>query len=126
MQGSRLAQAAGGSWCAASQQKSRSGGLDGCNSAEGATGSTYHLNLDLQSLLHLIPEQQDRKKRAQDVVWATGAGLTPTQADDGRRDPDVVYIQPRVDPTMTVLKVRLTNTAVRVCYASVEQGQLTM
>lgn len=87
--------------------------LDGCNT-EGAKGST-HLNLDLQSLLHLIPEQHDRKKRAQrDVVRATEVGLAPTQANNGRRDPDVVYIQPRVDPTMTVLKVReaVKSTAV--------------
>lgn len=118
MPGSRLAQTAGGSWCGASRQKSRIEGLDGCNSTEAAKGSTY-LNLDLQSLLHLIPEQQGRRKRAQrDVVRATETGLTSTRPDNGRRDSDVVYIQPRVDPTMTVLKVRVA-TAVRqefVCF----------
>lgn len=109
---SRLAQAAGGSWCGISQQKSRIGNPDGSKSAKGAA-STY-LNLDLQSLLHLIPEQQDRKQRAQDVVRAAGAGLSPTRANNGQHDPDVVYIQPRVDPTMTVLKVGVA-TAVNVC-----------
>lgn len=104
MPGARLAQPAGGSLCGVIQQKSRIGGLDGCSSTEGAK-ATY-LNLDLQALLHLIPEQQDRKKRAQrDVVRATEAELSPTRAENDRRDPDVVYIQPRVDPTMTVLKV---------------------
>lgn len=110
--GSVLAQAAGDSWFGVSQQKPRIGGLDGCNTEAAAKGSTY-LNLDLQSLLHLIPEQQDRKKRAQrDVVRATEAGLAPTQANNGRHGAGVVYIQPRVDPTMTVLKVRVADAAV--------------
>lgn len=117
MPGSRLVQATGGLWCGRSQQKSRIGGLDGCDNAEAAKGSTY-LNLDMQSLLRLIPEQQDRRKRAQrDVMRATEAELAPAQANGGRRDPDVVYIQPHVDPTMTVLKVRVGTVLlyIRVC-----------
>eukprot|EP00903_Cladosiphon_okamuranus_P012153 g11401.t1 len=116
--GPRLAQAGGGLWCGGSQQDSRFGVVGEFDIAEAAKASTHHLNLDLQSLLRLIPEQQDRRKRAQrDVVWATEAGLAPDQANGGRRDPDVVYIQPRVDPTMTVLKGRY-NTQPRMAKAT--------
>lgn len=54
------------------------------------------LNPELQSLLRLVPEELNRKKRAQDAVRATG----------GASESDVVYIRPRTDPTMRVLKVR--------------------
>lgn len=110
MPGSRLAKADGGVWGGKSLQKSQIGAqsMGRCNSSEGVPTSTY-LNLDLQSLLHLIPEQQhNRKKRAEDVVRAAGVGPTPTRGDDSSRcDPDGVYIRPRVDPTMRVLKVRV-------------------
>ena len=118
----KLAQATGIPWCGVPQLKSRVGGLDRGNTNEtGANGSTY-LDLDLQSLLDLIPEQQARKKRAQrDVVRATEAALAPAQANSGRRDPDVVCIQRRVDPTMTVLKVRVATYPCHI--ASAAQGQ---
>lgn len=106
VRGLRLTKAsAGRMWCGKSPQKSQTGGkpIEKSNSTEGVRTSTY-LNLDLQSLLQLIPEQQHRKKRAEDdvVLRAVSGGLTPTRAED----PDCVYIRPRVDPTMRVLKVR--------------------
>lgn len=110
--GSRLTKAAAGDvLCGKSPQKPQIGGraTGECSGAEGGTTSTY-LNLDLQSLLQLIPEQQRRKKRAEDVVVrAADGGRSPTQADDSssRCDPNGVYIRPRVDPTMRVLKVRV-------------------
>lgn len=109
MPGPRLANAAaGGVSYGKPPQKSPIGGetIEMCTSTEEVPTSTY-LNLNLQSLLQLIPEQQHRKKKAEGVVVrAAGGGLSPTRADDGYRcDPDGVYIRPRVDPTMRVLKV---------------------
>lgn len=114
--GSRLAKAAaaGNAWCGKSllAEPQIGGGkaTEKCGGAEGVAPTSTYLNLDLQSLLQLIPEQQHRKKRAEDVVVrAAGGGRSPTQADDSSRrcDPDGVYIRPRVDPTMRVLKVRV-------------------
>ena len=104
-QDGNAAQAAGGLWA---QPRSRIGALNGCNSSSNGEGPRPHVNLDLQSLLNLIPEQQDRRKRAEEAVRAASAsgGNSPVRADGGHCDPDAVYIQPRVDPTMRVLKVR--------------------
>ncbi|CAN0010308.1 unnamed protein product [Ectocarpus sp. 6 AP-2014] len=105
--GSRLGQTNGGLWYEKPPQKSRIGAqaMSRCNSIPGGDRST-HLNQDLRYLLNLIPEQQNRRKRAEDVVRATGACLTPARADGDGCDPDVVYIRSRVDPTMRVLKGR--------------------
>ncbi|CAM9636141.1 unnamed protein product [Ectocarpus sp. 8 AP-2014] len=105
--GSRLGQTNGGLWYEKPPQKSCIGAqaMSRCNSIPGGDRST-HLNPDLRYLLNLIPEQQNRRKRAEDVVRATGACLTPARADGDGCDPDVVYIRPRVDPTMRVLKGR--------------------
>ena len=70
------------------------------------------LNPELQSLLCLVPEEQNRKTRAQEAVRAAGGALVPSFPDEGQSGPDVVYIRPRVDPGMRVLKVR-SNTAER-------------
>lgn len=64
------------------------------------------LNPELQSLLRLVPEEQNRKKRAQDAVRAVGGALVPSCSDEGQSGSDVVYVRPRIDPTMQVLKVR--------------------
>ncbi|CAN0207366.1 unnamed protein product [Ectocarpus sp. 4 AP-2014] len=105
--GSRLGQINGGLWYENPPQKPRIGtqAMSRCNSIPGGDRST-HLNPELRCLLDLIPEQQNRRKRAEDMVRATGARLTPERADGDGCDPDVVYIRPRVDPTMRVLKGR--------------------
>lgn len=70
------------------------------------------LNPELQSLLRLVPEEQNRKKRAQDAVRAAGGGaLVPSCSDEDQSESDVVYIRPRVDPGMRVLKVRSAERA---------------
>lgn len=108
--GSRLGQTNGGLWYENPPQKPRIGAqaMSRCNSIPGGDRST-HLNPDLRYLLNLIPEQQNRRRRAEDMVRATGACLTPVRADGDGCDPDVVYIRPRVDPTMRVLKVRIPS-----------------
>ncbi|CAM9092847.1 unnamed protein product [Hapterophycus canaliculatus] len=102
--GSQLAQAASGAWCGMAQQKLQTGAQALAEfSSPGRT--VTHLNLELQSLLGMIPAQQLRRKRAEDVVRAVGGGWISARAD-GQCDPGVVYIRPRADPTMTVLKGR--------------------
>lgn len=82
-----------------------------CDSPNNAFPSSY-LNPELQSLLRLVPEEQNRKKRAQDAVRAAGGGeLVPSCSDEGHSESDVVYIRPRVDPGMRVLKVRSAQRA---------------
>ncbi|CAN0427951.1 unnamed protein product [Ectocarpus sp. 12 AP-2014] len=105
--GSRLGQTGGGLWHENPPQKPRirAQAMSRCSSISGGDRST-HLNPDLRYLLNLIPEQQNRRRRAEDMVRATGACLTPVRADGDGCDPDVVYIRPRVDPTMRVLKGR--------------------
>ncbi len=109
-QDGNAAQAVGGLWA---QPRSRIGALNGCNSSEGAR-SMHVANLDLQSLLDRIPEQQERKQRAEEVVRAASRETNRVRADGGHFDPDAVYIQPRADPTMRVLKVGQGRTG-RVC-----------
>ncbi|CAM9315429.1 unnamed protein product [Ectocarpus sp. 13 AM-2016] len=105
--GSRLGQTNGGLWYENPPQKPRIGAqaTSRCKSIPGGDRST-DLNPDLRYLLNLIPEQQNRRRRAEDMVRATGACLTPVRVDGDGCDPDVVYIRPRVDPTMRVLKGR--------------------
>lgn len=62
------------------------------------------LNSELRSLLDLVPKQQDRRQRAKDVVRAIG-NHSPVRVEKGPGDPEVVFIRPRVDPTMRALKV---------------------
>lgn len=76
-----------------------------CDSSATAFPSSY-LNPELQSLLRLVPEEKNRKKRAQDAVLAAGGALVPSCSDEGQSESDVVYIRPRIDPGMRVLKVR--------------------
>lgn len=104
-QDANAAQAVGGLWA---QPRSRIGALHGCNSSEGAR-SAHVANLDLQSLLDRIPAQQDRRQRAEEAVRAASRETNRARADGGHFDPDAVYIQPRLDPAMRVLKVRGTR-----------------
>lgn len=91
------------------------------------------LNPELQSLLQLVPEEQNRKKRAQDAVRAAGGALIPSCSNEGQSESDVVYIRPRIDPGMRALKVRSTlrnalheRETLSVCCASMptERGRI--
>lgn len=105
--GPQRAQAASGVWCRTVQQNRQLGAqaLAEFCSPERIARAT-HFNIDLQSLLSKIPAQQQRRKKAEDILRAVGGGLTSAPAD-GQCDPAVVYIRPRADPTMTVLKVSI-------------------
>lgn len=110
--GTLFALSRGRTWCGdASPQQQRSQlGAQALTSGDGVgllRGS--YLNPELLALLQLVPEQQSRRKRAkEDAVRAAGS-LTPARREDeGQTDLDVVYIRPRNDPTMQVLKVQNT------------------
>lgn len=62
------------------------------------------LNLHLQSLLRLIPDDKEKGRRIQGTIRAAGT-LHSNRMDGGYGETDVVYIRPRVDPTMRALKV---------------------
>lgn len=114
--GSQLAQAATDAWCGMAQQELQSGvQAPGEVRNPGRRARATHFNMDLQSLLGLIPAQQNRRKRAEDVLRAVGAGLTSAPAD-AQCDPGVVYIRPRADPTMAVLKVPFEAPAILLLY----------
>lgn len=68
------------------------------------TNQSSWLNSELRLLLDLVPKEQNRRKRTQDSVRAIG-NLTPPRVDEAPSDPEVVFIRPRADPTMRVLKV---------------------
>ncbi|CAM9738400.1 unnamed protein product [Scytosiphon promiscuus] len=104
--GSQLAQAASRACCGMAQQKLETGAQPPAQScSHRRRARTTHSNIDLQSLLDLIPAQQNRRKKAEDVLRAVCGGLTSAPADDDL-DHGVVYIRPRADPTMAVLKGR--------------------
>lgn len=115
----------GSASCGTTQQQSQFGApvLAQCNNSQ--VFPLCYLNQELQSLLHLVPEQQRRKKRAQDAVRAAGA-LTPARADDDHGKPDAVYIRPRVDPTMRVLKVKIVDALKTLTFDGIVLRQLNI
>lgn len=102
--GSQLPRGGGVAYGTPQQPRFGAQGLMRTDSASAAPSSC--LNVELQSLLQLIPEQLKRRTGAQCIVRSAGS-LPPAPANDALSDPDVVYIRPRIDPTMRVLKVRL-------------------
>lgn len=103
---SLLAHAGGAIWRGASPKQEMSQppvpAMGRCVGAE--TNQSSWLNPELRLLLDLVPQQQNRRKRTQDSVRAIG-NLTPPRVDEVPSDPEVVFIRPRADPTMRVLKV---------------------
>lgn len=78
------------------------GGVSGVNSAIGVALSPGGLSPELESLLRRLPRKRDKQRRRDEILRAAAM---PTAESDKREDGDVVYIRPRVDPTMRVLKV---------------------
>lgn len=103
---SSLAHAGGAIWDGASpQQETLQLAVPAAARCVGGEASqSSWLNSELRLLLDLVPKQQNSRKRTQDAVRAIG-NLSPPRVDDGPSDPEVVFIRPRADPTMRVLKV---------------------
>lgn len=72
------------------------------NSATEGALSPGGLNPELESLLRRLPQKRDMQRRQDEILRAAAV---PTAESVQREDEDVVYIRPRVDPTMRVLKV---------------------
>ena len=94
-------------WSGASAQQQSQSNIDTVHQRDGTKRPpSNHLKPELLGLLQMVPGSHDRRIRAQDAVRAA-VGLTlplPKDSNASEHDP-VVYIRPRADPTMRVLKV---------------------